>query len=592
MIPISSTKKAVLCTLAWVCSALLLLAAHTPEEIRATFSPTSIYLDQSATYTLNINGVNRLGEIHLPQVDGLIFVSQSKSTNMAFGFGRNSHFSTRLTFVIKARRAGKFTIPSFQIKTREGILNVPEAQLEVLPLSTVRQQQIVKDQRIKQEAQSELIGLELSFQEKPLYVGQAVPMHLIAYARADLFAVPSQLPKKIGDEFTLAAFNKTPVEKSTYRKGRRYQQIIWENVLTPVKAGHFNLQFTENYIIGHSIFNQGQIELASTPLKLAVQPLPSAGKPEDFSGAIGQFNLSEPIFSSTVAQLGKPLTMTLELKGKGNFSRITAPSLKGNENWNIYPPEESFENKDPYGYYGSKIFKYILIPKNSGKQKAPEFNFTYFDPQSAKYITLKNQPTVLMVKPSLQGDQEKTNNTSKIASTEQSKPILLPITQTYGEWKPKHFKPLFLKISFLLSQLIPLVALLSFVIYRSKILRLRNDISYARTHRAEKQVKLFLKKAKQAIENKQSRAFYEAALRSIQEAVGPHFPGEPNAITLTELKNHLETNNFPPKDLEIIRTYFVSSDALRFSGVSESTVDFQGKYQTLKRLLDLLLTEL
>ena len=80
---------------------LMLMAstrASPADELQANaqFTPASIYLDQSSNYELLIDGVSHLGNIYVPKIDGLIFFSESKSTNMAFGLGQGSQISTRL----------------------------------------------------------------------------------------------------------------------------------------------------------------------------------------------------------------------------------------------------------------------------------------------------------------------------------------------------------------------------------------------------------------------------------------------------------------------------------------------------------------
>ena len=178
-------------------SVLILHAAPANEiEAVAQFSPAKIYIDQSTTYEVVIKGVGRMGNISVPQVDGLVFYSESKSTNMSFGFGRGNTLSTHLRFGIKAQRPGEYTIPSFQVRTNDGLLEIPATTLQVLPQSPVRQQQLNEQKRQEAEAQRQLIGLQVSIGEEPMYVGQAIPLHLIAYSRADLYAVPTSLPEK------------------------------------------------------------------------------------------------------------------------------------------------------------------------------------------------------------------------------------------------------------------------------------------------------------------------------------------------------------------------------------------------------------
>ena len=55
--------------------------------------------------------------------------------------------------------------------------------------------------------------------------------------------------------------------------------------------------------------------------------LPEDNRPDDFSGAIGQFD-----FQASVAPLqvkaGDPLTLKMDIKGSGNFKNLKMPVFK------------------------------------------------------------------------------------------------------------------------------------------------------------------------------------------------------------------------------------------------------------------------
>ena len=95
------------------------------------------------------------------------------------------------------------------------------------------------------------------------------------------------------------------------------------------------------------MMEQRQIEIKSRSVQLEVMPLP-AHAPASFAGAVGNFSLTNAVKPKT-AQVGDPLTVTATISGRGNFDRVTAPSLEDDRGWHTYPPSAKFAPDDDVG---------------------------------------------------------------------------------------------------------------------------------------------------------------------------------------------------------------------------------------------------
>ena len=325
-------------------------------------------------------------------------------------------------------------------------------------------------------------------------------------------------------------------------------------------------------------------------MTLNVQALPLNGKPAAFSGAIGKFTLEKTVLSTQSVKLGEPVSLSFLISGEGNFPRIAAPILSDNEDWRIYPPEENFSAKDPYGYSGTKVFEYILIPMHEGKLRTPEITFNYFDPSTANYVSLTQPAYEVEVRAAAPGST--TSLPTKLgkgqSQPESSASKILPIATQPGTWLPPSLQPPFLNPYFIAGQALPLAALLLLITRRRKKIRLAEDLDYAKKQRSQKQVKNFLIKAKQAAAKRKPHAFYEAALHAIQEAAGPALKAEPHAIIFPELEDYLKSNKLSPQDIACIKNYFVASDALRFGQSALQAIDLRAELKTLERIIRLL----
>src|SRR6185312_13599553 len=66
-----------------------------------------------------------------------------------------------------------------------------------------------------------------------------------------------------------------------------------------------------------------------------VEALPSAGRPADFSGAVGQFEIGAQLAQPALTQ-GEPAELQLNVHGTGNFGQFTPPTLDANTDWKTY----------------------------------------------------------------------------------------------------------------------------------------------------------------------------------------------------------------------------------------------------------------
>ncbi len=123
-------------------------------------------------------------------------------------------------------------------------------------------------------------------------------------------------------------------------------------------------------------------------VKINVKPLPNKGKPDNFTGAIGNYRLVSQIGNTTVTT-DDAITMRLEIIGAGDIKQVQAPKLDlPKENFEIYEPTMNESVSQASGMVaGKKIFEYTILPRKAGNYSfAPSFSF--FSPDSARYITL------------------------------------------------------------------------------------------------------------------------------------------------------------------------------------------------------------
>jgi hypothetical protein len=200
-----------------------------------------------------------------------------------------------------------------------------------------------------------------------------------------------------GKKFTVHIIRKTqliPLQSGTVE----LDPVQIENDVYFLKGGsrrhHTNIldDFFDNFSNeeGGNMVEQ-HITLNSKPVSITVNALPEKNKPANFSGAVGSFNVNASIENKTIAARDEA-TLKITVKGKGNLPIINAPqiawppSIEGND-----PTAKENVDKSVAPMAGEKTFEYIFSPKNQGDHSIPPIEFSYFDPSTNNYRTIKTE---------------------------------------------------------------------------------------------------------------------------------------------------------------------------------------------------------
>ena len=138
---------------------------------------------------------------------------------------------------------------------------------------------------------------------------------------------------------------------------------------------------------------RGRKTLKTNPLKLTVQPLPEVGKPTQFTGAVGEYQISAQVDRSAI-EAGRALTLSLQISGRGSMQTVTAPKLPAIPGVVVNGPNR-VEGSVPT----TQTYAYVLIPARSGTLRIPAIAYTYFDPSRAVYATAQTTPIPVSVRP-------------------------------------------------------------------------------------------------------------------------------------------------------------------------------------------------
>jgi hypothetical protein len=571
-------------------AALVAPAFAAQSEVTAKLEPQSIALGESAQLTVSSNGPTQSS---VPHVDGLEIepIGQQTSIQMING---NVTTNTAQLFSVTPNRAGDFTIPPIggsgqpiKLHVDKGSggqtqRTIPQSRLHLLAPSF---SQPLNSTAVDSKNQSAFLRIELPKQE--LTVGELVPVRVKAYFRAGVSASLNGLPTLSSDAFTLNKLDDKPEQTKEVINGVPYTVITWMSALSAVKAGNYPLNldlpvmvrvqekgarrnnpfkdfFGDDSVLDDPFFDNFFSNATQRPLTLhtdgatvKIKPLPTQGRPVDFSGAVGQFELGSAI-SENNGTTGDPLTLKIKIEGRGNFDRVTTTGLTNSFDWKTYKPNGKFTANDNAGIEGEKTFEQSIVPTKAGAQEIPALNFSYFDPEAQRYVTKSTTPIAIDVAqgnasapvatPAHVADAPKLNN-------DDLAPDQLVTGRTVSSLSPLVLTPWFIAINALMLAVLALGTLFRWLRHRRA-----NDPQRLQREATEKSVRESLAKMDAALKAQDAPRFFTAARQALQEKLAAKWELPTSRVTIPEIRARLNGNN------EEIRSVFQTADEVAYSG--------------------------
>ena len=286
------------------------------------------------------------------------------------------------------------------------------------------------------------------------------------------------------------------------------------------------------------------IRRTTKPVSLEVKPLPSAGKPKDFSGAVGTFDLAlemDNLDRDTIAA-GEPLTVDVVVKGKGNLKTVKVPDLPTPDSFRTYDPktEERFSASGS-GFGGEKRWEFVLVPSAPGKYKLGPLSLSYFDPAKKSYVTAKAGPLTLNV-----GGATAVAGAPIVAPRSEVK--LLRRDVRYLKPAPKELgvakAPFYRSGLFYATLALPMLWNLGLVAYRLKRESEASQVGLWRRRRARKEAHGRLKQAAKKAHH-EAQDFYEVTAAALFRYVGDKTGVSHSGLTTQQIESMLAERRLP-----------------------------------------------
>ena len=526
-------------------------------------------------FTMNIDGDNFIQ----PNFEGFkIIAGPSQQVSQSWINGRSSFEKTYSYFLLPTQK-GTIVIKQATIEYNGQIYKTNPIKISVT--AAVEQP---KDPNDTQVSADDTIYLVADISKTNPYINEPITVVYKLYFSYNIgITNRRELNKpKYNDFWSQNIDIKQLVAEEGMFKGEKYRYVVLrKTVLYPQKTGKLeieplsldiDLQLPTNRrnIFGQMVLTQGNKRVSAGSKTISVKPLPEAGKPQNFSGAVGKFDF-KVIPSKTNLKNGESLDLSVCVTGSGNMKLFTLPKPIVPNSLEMYDPVHTEKvNTSLAGMKGKIADSYAIIPQYKGNYPIKPMQFSYFDLGSGRYKTISSPEIMINV---LEGPmandtavaEESASTKNKIYTSEQFK--FIKLKTALESIKKQDF---FGSNGFYGLLLFPFLALPLLVLFKKKKAAIDGDVAGNRMKTNNRLAKKYLSEAKKQIGNKDP--FYVALEKAMHNFLKAKLNIETSEMSKTNIQELLESRNANPKTVTDFINLTENCELARYALISSSTI--------------------
>ncbi|MCR9263741.1 MAG: BatD family protein [Flavobacteriaceae bacterium] len=556
--------------------------------------------DEEVTFQMNLSkeklGINERLRVEFsmnkdgdnfspPPFEGFkVVMGPSQSISSSWVNGKRS-FSKTYSYILVPTARGNFTI-------KQATIDIGGETYKTLPKTVEVTAAVDKpsDQKTVDDVADESLHLVAEVSKGNPYLNEAVTVIYKLYVSPDI-SVTNYRPL---DNPTYNNFwsQDIPVTRHTAQngtyEGKPYRYVVLKRVvLYPQKTGRLEIEplsleifvdvpTNRRDFFGGRIYTQTSKTVSAGKRTINVKSLPEAGKPANFGGAVGDFEFS---VTATKKQLNasESLQAIVEVSGKGNLKLFQLPEPELPSALEVYDPEHE-ENIQTYssGMEGKVSNNYTIVPSFRGKYPIPSISFSYFNPSTAKYVTLNSEEINIEV---LEGPTSALANDA--IGTNPNKQLVVPTGKQFHFIKinpnlsPIGVNYFFGSNTFYLLLFGPLLLIPIAIFSFKKREAIAQDVVGNKIKKANKLARKYLSTAKKELGNKE--AFYVALEKGLHNYLKAKLKIETSEFSKEKITSILLDKKVDPVDVDGFIDLLKSCEMARYSPFSD--VQMQNDYE-------------
>ncbi len=600
---ILQTKRKRLSARMILCALFLVSSSIQAQELTTTVSSNTISVGEQVEVTFSVNSTGK--NFRAPVFNDFnVLVGPNQSTQMQIINGTVSQ-TISFTYVLQAIKEGSFKIGSAEITVGNKKL-VSEPVTILVSKAAPKQQggqggnqgQSGDNPSVKGGGNNVFIRAKID--KSNVFIGEAISVTYRLYTKVTLLNYSvSKLPSFNAFWSQEISMPQQLEFRNENLDGVNYKVAdIKKVVLFPQRTGSLSIdpmegeviarvqvkrqqnqksndpfdQFFNDPFFNNPFFNNNlqdiKVPLKSEPIKITVRDLPP-GAPAGFTGAVGKFVCDISLDKKEV-KAHDAVNLKIKITGKGNIRLIDAPHIEIPPDFETYDPKENVSAiASANGVSGSKVFEFLMIPRNAGEYKIPVAPFSYFDLDKKQYQTIESPSITLKVQ---RGNETETTVVSGVSKSDVQilgKDIRYIKTKetelTRGNQSP------FNSPAFYTFMAAPALLFIGLLFIRKRNKSMAGNIRLIRSQRANKVAMKRLSAAKKFMAQNEKEKFLDEMFRALWGFISDKLQIPVSDLSKETTASALEKRNVPQPLIDQFTDTLNTCEFARFAGgTSES----------------------
>ena len=533
--------KKLFCIVAFLLTAIFQMSAQNVIRVEA---PDVVAVNEQFNVTFIIEGEKSPSDFQWSSGDDFQLVwgpqKGSSSSIQIINGKRSSSHQTTFTYILIPKATGTFQLPVATALLSGDRISSTQASIQVVSDGASSSQSSGKNGGKSSgggqtsstgsgEISSNDLFMRLSLSRTEVVIGEPITATLKIYQRANVVGFENAKFPTFNGFWSQETYVPNNIEfKRESLDDKIYNTAVLRTyVLIPQQSGMITIDPAELVCLvnirtapstSNSLFDsffQDEYRTirkrVTTPaVKVKVNPLP-AGQPASFGGGVGNFGISARLTTDNL-KTHDAASLVITVSGRGNVALLEEPKVNFPPDFEVYDTKTT-ENTDKSngGTSGSKSFEYPFIPRSHGDFTIDPVEYSYYDVNAGKYVTLRTEPLHVKVAKGKGGDSTPVTTVNSGVERKDVKSLADDIRFIFTGKPGLSGSGSFFVGSVFFWILLALMILGATSVYLAfrKVAAMRADVAGTKNRRATKMAQKRLKLAGEYLDKNLYTAFYE-----------------------------------------------------------------------------------
>jgi hypothetical protein len=381
-------------------------------ELHVSVDQDRITVGEEVLYTVEaVNHSSEPLDLTVAPLNGFEIISRSERTEVSFSGGPTR--TTVLEIRLRAVRPGRWQLGPARAARGRVVAEAAALVVDVEPNAVAAAPALNPRLRALLERAPPpprgKAGVALVVSADTVNVGEQVDVVTAAWfprdLRLQLRRPPTLQPPVIDGVWSYPQSAPAGIAATRNIGGSAYDLFVAHQVVFPLIAGNIPVpgaMLKYSTPLALQFFSQEErFALSSLPETLVVRSLPAAGRPANFSGAVGSGLKLQRRITPPTAHAGEGVAVELALVGEGNTALWPPPGIKWPRNLRAYVDRVEEQVSTTEGRVGGvKTFRYLVVPDSAGPLTLPAVSYPYYDLAAQGYRSAAVSAVSLPVVPS------------------------------------------------------------------------------------------------------------------------------------------------------------------------------------------------